>query len=150
MKVFERSAAMTAWFDQYAKDHTHVLTHRTHALCIPLIVFTAMGFLHQLPGRYPVFGVPMGWAELLLSLVVFFYAQHDLKLALVAGPLGALMCVGARYLSWPVHLALAVPAWILQLAGHAIWEKNRPSFATNLVQLLVGPAYFLDGLFRKV
>ena len=31
----------------------------------------------------------MGWAELLLSLVVFFYAQHDLKLALVAGPLPA-------------------------------------------------------------
>ena len=51
----------------------------------------------------------------------------------------------------PVVIALAVVGWVVQLAGHAVWEKNRPAFATNLLQALIGPLFFvavLTGVWR--
>jgi uncharacterized membrane protein YGL010W len=40
-------------------------------------------------------------------------------------------------------IAIAVGAWLVQLAGHVVWEKSSPAFFTNLVQLLVGPVFFV-------
>jgi uncharacterized membrane protein YGL010W len=51
-------------------------------------------------------------------------------------PLGRLLPV------WAV-IALAVGGWLIQLAGHAVWEKKSPSFFTNMVHALVGPLFFV-------
>ena len=40
-------------------------------------------------------------------------------------------------------------AWIGQFVGHAI-EGRRPAFLTNVVQLLIGPAWLLSKLYRKL
>ena len=39
-------------------------------------------------------------------------------------------------------IALAIFAWIIQLAGHVVWEKRQPAFLTNLVQAFIGPLFF--------
>ncbi|MGZ3461157.1 MAG: Mpo1-like protein, partial [Archangium sp.] len=39
-------------------------------------------------------------------------------------------------------VSIAVVGWLVQLAGHAVWEKKSPSFFTNLVHALVGPLFF--------
>ena len=44
---------------------------------------------------------------------------------------------------WPVVVALALVGWLIQLAGHVVWEKRSPAFVRNLVQALVGPLYFV-------
>ncbi len=141
----QRSDAMRGWFRDYARDHRHPMTHRTHALCIPLIAMTALGFLNLVPGRWTLHGLSLGWGDAALAAALLFYAAHDLRLALVAVPWGLLLAASTRFLPGWGLLALALPAWVLQLAGHAVWEKNRPSFLTNLVQLLIGPAFFLRG-----
>jgi uncharacterized membrane protein YGL010W len=41
-----------------------------------------------------------------------------------------------------VVIAIAVVGWLVQLAGHVVWEKKQPSFFTNLVHALVGPIFF--------
>jgi uncharacterized membrane protein YGL010W len=43
---------------------------------------------------------------------------------------------------WAV-IAIAVGGWLIQLAGHAVWEKKSPSFLTNLAHALVGPIFFV-------
>ena len=48
-----------------------------------------------------------------------------------------------------IALAIFVLAWIAQFIGHKI-EGKRPSFLTDLVYLLVGPAWTLDKLYRRV
>jgi len=40
-------------------------------------------------------------------------------------------------------VAIAIGAWAIQLAGHAVWEKRSPAFTRNLLQALVGPLYFV-------
>ncbi len=51
----------------------------------------------------------------------------------------------------PVVVAAAIVGWLVQLAGHSVWEKNRPAFLTNVLQALIGPLYFvaiLGGIWR--
>jgi uncharacterized membrane protein YGL010W len=149
MALFRRTGRMQRWLDWYAGDHRNPVNHLIHVLCIPLIVFSAMGLLGLIPPTFPVFGVPFGWPELGLAALVGFYAQHDLKLALLAAPFGAAMAVLARHLPWGVHAGIFAAAWIAQFIGHGVYEKNRPSLMANLMSLFIAPAFLLDGLLPK-
>jgi len=40
-------------------------------------------------------------------------------------------------------LAAALVGWTVQLAGHSVWEKNRPAFLKNMFQALIGPMFFV-------
>ncbi|HJW09565.1 MAG TPA: Mpo1-like protein [Holophagaceae bacterium] len=149
MQLFTRSERMQRWLDWYAADHRDPVNHAIHRLCIPLIVFSAMGLLNLVPLHRAVYGVPLGLAELGLALLIAFYAQHDLRLALLTIPVGALMAVAARVLPWPAHVGIFAAAWIAQFIGHGRFEKNRPSLMANLVSLFIAPAFLLDELLPK-
>ncbi len=45
-------------------------------------------------------------------------------------------------------IAVIVIAWIAQFIGHKI-EGRKPSFFTELVYLLIGPAWVLTKLYRR-
>lgn len=146
MSLFQRSPTFQRWLEAYAADHRHPWTHRTHALGVPLVLLSAFGFLNQIPGHRMVWGVSLGWSEVALATVIAFYAVHDLALALLAAPCGAVLSVASRAIPLVGHEAIFVSSWALQILGHVVWEKNRPAFLKNLVQLLVGPAFFLAKL----
>jgi uncharacterized membrane protein YGL010W len=48
-----------------------------------------------------------------------------------------------------VSLVVFVLAWIGQFIGHQI-EGRRPSFLTDLAYLLIGPAWLMGKLMRRV
>jgi len=48
-----------------------------------------------------------------------------------------------------VAIGVFVVAWIGQFVGHKI-EGRKPSFFTDLTYLLIGPAWVLAKLFRKL
>ncbi|HET6546035.1 MAG TPA: Mpo1-like protein, partial [Rhodanobacteraceae bacterium] len=56
--------------------------------------------------------------------------------------------LGPLHLLW-LALAVFAVAWIGQFAGHGL-EGRRPSFATDLVYLLVGPAWLMAKLLRRL
>ena len=130
-----------AWFEQYAEDHRHPMNRLTHKLAIPMIVFHIMAMLSKLP----LGGEAAPWLTVGLVAGLFaggFWVFHLPKAgailtvaALAIGPLGA-------RLPWSVLVGIAVVGWTVQLAGHSVWERNRPSFLTNLFQSLVGPLFF--------
>jgi uncharacterized membrane protein YGL010W len=51
-------------------------------------------------------------------------------------------------LRW-LALAVFVVAWIGQFVGH-MFEGRRPSFFTDLSYLLVGPAWLMEKLLRRL
>lgn len=148
MSPFSRTEAFQRWLDAYGADHLHPRTHQTHALGIPLVVLSLMGFLNLIPGHRMLFGVGFGWTEVVLAAVLAFYGHHDLRIALVAAPMGAMLIVLSRMVPPLGHAAIFVLSWMLQLWGHLVWEKNRPAFFKNALQLLIGPAFFLAELLR--
>ena len=149
MALFARTERMQRWLDWYAGDHRNPVNHAIHILCIPLIVFSVMGLLGLVPPSFLLLGVRFGWPELALAALLAFYAQHDLKLALIATPIGAVMAVLARHLPWGAHAGIFGVAWIAQFIGHGTYEKNRPSLTANLMSLFIAPAFLLDGLLPK-
>ena len=51
-------------------------------------------------------------------------------------------------LAWSAATVFVV-AWIAQFIGHK-FEGRKPSFLTDLVYLLIGPAWVLAKLYRKL
>ncbi len=141
---------LVTWFREYDDYHRHPLNRLTHKLAIPLIVFHTVvmfGWLHL----FQVGGFQVNAGHLLLLATMAFYLPlSPLYAALMAGMgLGCLaigqwmeVSLGTQQ-ARVVIIGIAVFAWIVQLAGHVLWEKRSPAFAKNLLQALVGPIYFI-------
>jgi uncharacterized membrane protein YGL010W len=142
--------ALVRLFDEYADAHRHPVNRLTHKIAIPLIVFHVVAMLHWVA----LFRIPGdGGAQVTLGHVVAvlagaWYLRMSVKLGLVMIAFIALCFPVAERVSAPAVVALAVAAWVIQLAGHAIWEKRSPAFLRNLMQALVGPAFFAAILLK--
>jgi uncharacterized membrane protein YGL010W len=133
---------LVAHFECYADYHRHPINQLTHKVAIPLIVFHVVAMLDWVP----LWSTPLGWITLAHPVyvgVVGWYATLHVRLAAIM----AVILVPCLPLGWItprwVVVTLAVFAWLVQLAGHAIWEKRRPAFFTNLQQALIGPLFFV-------
>ncbi|ATB31136.1 DUF962 domain-containing protein [Melittangium boletus] len=134
-----------ALFDEYASSHQHPTNRLTHKIAIPLIVLHIVAMLDwvrlasvpQLPGGVLTLA-PGVWL-----LATAWYLRADPKLgALVSAAMLLCIPLGRLLPVWAV-IALAVGGWLVQLAGHSVWEKKSPSFLTNMVHALVGPLFFV-------
>lgn len=142
-------------FAEYAADHRHPKNQLTHKLAIPVIVFHALAMLHWLElGPELALGglaVQLSAGHLGWLVASAFYLWAWPRMGVVMALLFALcLPVAAVTPAWVV-VVLALLGWTVQLAGHLVWEKNRPSFTRNLVQALVGPIFFaavLSGAWR--
>jgi uncharacterized membrane protein YGL010W len=56
--------------------------------------------------------------------------------------------LGGQHLLW-LALGVFVVAWIGQFIGHMI-EGRRPSFFTDLAYLLIGPAWLVGKVMRRL
>ena len=58
-------------------------------------------------------------------------------------PFSVLCLYLGRMTSTEAVIGIAIFAWIAQLVGHVRYERRAPAFKDNLIQLLVGPVYFI-------
>ncbi len=133
-----------------------------HFVCVPLIFFSIIGLLSSIPhgftsgltGRKIYFFI--NFALLVIVPGLFFYAR--LSGAIFTGMLiiSAAALIGNYYLKesgiaplWLSSLIIFTAAWIGQFIGHKI-EKKRPSFFNDLFFLLIGPAWILGFVYRKL
>ena len=144
------------FFDDYAADHRHPMNRLTHKLAIPLIVFHVIAMLDWL--KLPVPALELGGYALQLSVGhlvylagVAWYCTLHAPLALVMAILMALCFPLGAMTPKPVVVGIAVVGWLVQLAGHSVFEKNRPAFLKNMLQALIGPLFFVAvvlGVYR--
>ena len=81
-------------------------------------------------------------AHVLLVLVVAWYLTLNVRLGLLMAVFYAVCIPIGWYTPRAAVVAIAVIAWLIQLAGHSIYEKNRPAFLKNMLQALIGPFFF--------
>lgn len=145
------SPRLERWFADYADAHRHPTNRLTHKIAIPLIVFHIIAMATWVPLGFEVAGMSITLGHALYVAAIAFYLTLHVPLALVMAVLFAVCFPLAAVTPRPVVVVLAVVGWIVQLAGHSIWEKNRPAFLTNLLQALIGPLFFvavLTGIWR--
>lgn len=144
------SNKLQAYFDEYADCHRHPMNRLTHKIAIPLIVFHILAMLHWVK----LFTIP--GTAFVLSLAHVVYVASVLWYLTLSPLLGAVMAVLyalcfplAEVTPWPVVVGIAVFGWLVQLAGHVVWEKKSPAFLTNLLQALIGPLFFVAVLLKR-
>ena len=130
-------------FERYGESHRHPANEAIHWICVPLIVWSVFTALWA---ASPV-AVYAG-----IGLALAFYAWLSPAIALGMLAMFAPMVWSLSLLGGNALVAAAVVfvvAWIGQFIGHAI-EGKKPSFFEDVKFLLVGPAWLLHFVSRKV
>ena len=132
-------------YHDYHRDPTNVAIHK---VAIPLIVFHVLAMLDWVALDFELRGHVVTLAHVVFALAALWYLYMSPKLALVMLPFSALCLYAGRHTSTEVVVGVAVLAWVAQLVGHLRYEHRAPAFKDNLVQLLVGPVYFIAVTLR--
>lgn len=148
------------WLDEYGESHRNKTNKLIHWICVPTIMFTVIGFFLSIPRSTWFNWMPReldfmaNWAGVLLVLAGLFYLRLSLAMFIGMMLIAVAMLLGAYELSkittlWLLCLVLFVVAWIFQFIGHKI-EGKKPSFFQDLQFLLIGPAWLLSFIYRKI
>ena len=151
-------ATMDWLLDKYGESHLNPTNKLIHWICVPSIVFSLFGVLYALP--FPVErGLFTNWAFVLYAVTLIYYIRLSLPIAfgmfLVCGAMiigvdAIFNAVGHDALGLAkVSFGIFVVAWIGQFIGHKI-EGKKPSFLEDLQFLMVGPAWLLSFIYKKV
>ena len=144
------------WFAKYSADHQNPTNQAIHYFAVPTILWTVTALLWCVPVPGTLFGAG-AWAAFASFAAWMFYYRASRTLGF--GMLAVLVlmlglnrllqdALGLRLLL-EVAIGVFVVAWIAQFVGHKI-EGKKPSFLTDLVYLLIGPAWVLAKLLRRV
>jgi len=130
-------------FARYGESHRDPANKAIHWVCVPLITWSVIALLWS--------WTPVA-AYALIALSVAFYAW--LSPAIAVGMLGvsAALVYPLTLLGSSAPLAaivVFVVAWIGQFIGHRI-EGRKPSFLDDIKFLLIGPAWLLGDLYRRL
>ncbi|MGQ0504018.1 MAG: Mpo1 family 2-hydroxy fatty acid dioxygenase [Myxococcaceae bacterium] len=131
-------------FEDYSDGHRHPTNRLTHKIAIPLIVFHIIEMLYWVKLftlSSPALTITL--AHVVAVFAMIWYLRMSVKLALVLG-VGFAACFPLGWITprWAV-VVIALVGWLVQLAGHVVWEKKQPAFLKNLVHALVGPLFFI-------
>lgn len=144
---------------EYGESHQNATNKAIHWVCVPLIFFSVVGLLASIPSSVlqRFFGTPYAnWAVVVMALVVAYYVSLSLPLS-IGMLLFSFLClfVAAMIVKinnaplWLISLVIFVIAWIGQFFGHRI-EGKKPSFFKDLQFLLIGPAWLMHFIYRKL
>ena len=131
------------FFSRYAESHQNPTNKAIHWVCVPLIAWSVLALI---------------WAWSPVAAYVFIAAALVFYLwlspAIAIGMLGVtavlvypMTLLGSHVLT--VAIIVFVVAWIGQFIGHKI-EGRKPSFFDDIKFLLVGPAWLLSFVYRRV
>ena len=144
------------WFASYSGDHRNDTNQWIHVFAVPLILWSVIALLWCIPVIGSWFR-PGLWAALAMFFAWTFYYRASRRLGYGMLAVFVAMAWLTRWLhdtlgtTQLLYLAIVVfvLAWIAQFVGHRI-EGRKPSFLTDLTYLLIGPAWVLAKLYRRL
>lgn len=153
---------MQEWFDAYGVSHQNPVNKAVHWICVPAIFFSIIGLLASIPHGFLSDLVPLElqgyvhFGTLLIAFGILFFLRLSITITLGMLLVSALILLGQVQLMqvdwaplWAINLGIFVAAWIGQFIGHNV-EGAKPSFFDDLKFLLIGPAWLLHFIYRKV
>ena len=142
-----------ALLEEYGESHQNPTNKAVHWVCVPIIVWCVMGLLYALPAPGALGG--FGWLGVTSALALLYYMALSRTLALgmlIYLALGWAIITGVEAAGgsvWKVSALVFVLAWVGQFWGHKV-EGKKPSFFKDVQFLLIGPAWLLSFLYRRL
>lgn len=144
------------WFDEYGEGHRNPVNITVHWVAVPLIYFSMVGLLMAIPAPAYRYVDHYLWAFLAMGAVWIFYMQRSFSIAIGMVIFNVACLWAGRWLDqhaawplWAICLSIFVLAWIAQFIGHGV-EGKKPSFLKDLQFLLIGPAWLMAKLYRRL
>ena len=130
-------------FNRYGESHRNPTNKAIHWICVPLITWSLLAALWS--------WTPIA-AYVLITLAVVFYTALSLPIAIgmlgVSGFMVLTLTVVTEHLLI-VAIVVFAAVWIGQFIGHKI-EGKKPSFFEDIKFLLIGPAWLLGFIYRRL
>jgi uncharacterized membrane protein YGL010W len=134
------TARLNRQFDQYSAFHRTRGNHLCHHFGIPLIMTSLLGLLSH--WKITIHGLPDVDGGVVLWLgATLWYTWLDWRLAIPFSVFSLGGYLLGRSLSPWVLWSLFVLGWILQIIGHAVYEKKSPALLTNFKHFFIGPLW---------
>lgn len=143
---------------QYGESHQNVTNKLIHWLCVPAIIFSLAGMLFSIPFPFAEKSLLANWTSVVFLLAILYYVRLSIPLAfgfvIVAflvlwGNNALFLFLGSSLYLFYASIGIFVIAWIGQFIGHEI-EGKKPSFLTDVKFLLIGPAWLLHFIYKKL
>ncbi len=150
--------------DNYSAFHKNQANRDIQWICVPLLIFGALGIVWSIPfpylsflGKYNGF---VNWASFLIAFSIYYYYRispvlsYGILLFVFVFSAGI---VGLEKLhiqnNWPqmgiISMGIFLFGLILQFIGYR-YEGKVPSLSSNLKSLLTGPLWLTYMLFQKL
>lgn len=143
------------WMEEYGVSHKNPTNQLVHKICVPLIMFSVLGFLWTTP-RPEIFSDSsyLNWATIFAAGCLIFYLSLNLLMFVGMTIQITAMCficevIYSTGLLFYVSLVIFVLAWIAQFWGHKI-EGKKPSFIQDLAFLLIGPLWVTRYFYKAI
>ncbi len=142
---------------EYGESHQNKINKTIHWICVPIIFFSIFGLIRSIPVPDFMATIPYAsWASLLLALALIYYLVLSFPIFLGFILFGSLVVLGneiifsyGRMYLLIFSATVFVFAWIGQFIGHHI-EGKKPSFFKDLQFLLIGPAWLMHFIYKKI
>ncbi len=145
--------------EKYGESHQNGTNKLIHWFCVPAIMFSLFGLLYAIPFPFtPEKSLYANWGFVVLVVALLYYLRLSLPMFLGFVLIGGLMVWGNHQIAQSVNspgnvaliaLGIFAVAWVGQFIGHKI-EGKKPSFLQDLQFLLIGPAWLLHFIFKKL
>jgi uncharacterized membrane protein YGL010W len=163
MKQETEKRQIDVYFDKYGESHQNHKNEIIHWICVPLIVFSLLGLVWQIPfphlnflGKYNGY---INWASFVMAFSIYYYFTLSPVLSFFMFWVVGLMSFFIVRLEfwaasggpsvWLSCTVIFVVAWIGQFIGHKI-EGKKPSFLDDVKFLLIGPIWLLHFVCKKL
>jgi len=144
------------WLSEYGESHQDHTNKTIHWICVPAIFFSITGLLYGVKLPFNISGITVNVAMIVLALVTLYYIRLS-KTLWIGLLLFAVLCLWLCNLIeqsnilplWLFSIIVFVVAWIGQFYGHKI-EGKKPSFLKDIQFLLIGPAWLMSFIYKKL
>lgn len=148
--------SLQQWLNEYGESHQNETNKTIHWICVPAIFFSVVGLLYSIKSPWVVAGVQINLAIVIMLLVVLYYFSLS-KTLWVGMVLFGVLCLficnlieRANFMQlWLFCVITFVLAWIGQFYGHKV-EGKKPSFLKDLQFLMIGPAWLMSFIYKKL
>jgi uncharacterized membrane protein YGL010W len=134
---------------EYGDFHRTVGNEVCHYLGIPSIIAGSATLLGL--ARIATIGdYTLTLAEVAAAAIAIYYVAAARLLGLATSLLLVALVAVGRALPFWVGLGIFVAGWIFQFIGHFAFEHRSPAFLKNLLHLLVGPAWIVERILKRL
>ncbi|MEM7669928.1 MAG: Mpo1-like protein [Pseudomonadota bacterium] len=139
---------------EYGESHQNETNKAVHWVCVPVIVWTVIALFWSVPNPFGTWWI--NWATILLAASLIYYVILSPTLA-IGFAVYAAACIFliisyeamTGFPLWQFALIIFVLAWAGQFWGHKI-EGKKPSLFKDVQFLMIGPAWLMSFLYRRL